>query len=118
MAFVSIAKAHATGDGKTYEIHDQKPFFLVFERCGSPWLRHHVARIGVRRSGAIWTAVSAVLISKIIKAEEMKGKAGETRLIATLGKVGAQNVLLARIGRSQDRRSSGRNLEERPRRAS
>ncbi|HEX5037770.1 MAG TPA: leucyl aminopeptidase [bacterium] len=41
-------------------------------------------------------------LSKIIKAEEMKGKVGETRLVATLGKVGAQNVLLLGLGDPQD----------------
>jgi leucyl aminopeptidase len=41
-------------------------------------------------------------LSKIIKTEELKGKASETRLVNTLGKAGAQNILLFGLGDPRD----------------
>lgn len=41
-------------------------------------------------------------LSKILKAEELKGKAGETRLVNTLGKISASNLLLIGVGDPQD----------------
>jgi leucyl aminopeptidase len=37
-------------------------------------------------------------LSKILKTEELKGKTGETRLVNTLGKIPAQNVLMIGLG--------------------
>lgn len=41
-------------------------------------------------------------LSKIIKTEELKGKAGETRSVSTLGKIPAANVLLIGVGEPAD----------------
>jgi len=41
-------------------------------------------------------------LSKIIKAEELKGKAGEIRLVNTLGKISAHNILLIGLGDPKD----------------
>jgi leucyl aminopeptidase len=41
-------------------------------------------------------------LSKIVKSEELKGKAGETRLVSTLGKIPPANVLLIGLGEPAD----------------
>ncbi|HSA58449.1 MAG TPA: leucyl aminopeptidase [bacterium] len=41
-------------------------------------------------------------LSRIIKTEELKGKAGETRSVSTLGKIPAANVLLIGLGDPSD----------------
>ncbi len=51
-------------------------------------------------------------LSKILKTEELKGKAGETRLVSTLGKIPAANVLLIGMGEPTDAHQASETLRK------